>query len=217
VGFTLGDKMMINVVIVEDQDEIRKSLCILINGSDGFRCIKSFADAESAMKEIPQLLPDVALVDIHLPGASGIDCITAIKPLCPNTQFLICTVFEDADNIYKALKAGANGYLLKNTPPTKLLESIGEIFHGGSPMSSQIARKVINAFQNLQLSKPSMPDSLTMREKELLQYLSKGYRYKEIADKLFISHETVKTHIRNIYEKLQVQSKVEALNKVGMI
>jgi DNA-binding NarL/FixJ family response regulator len=209
--------MKITVAIVEDQKEIRESFCILINGSEGFRCIESYSNAEEAIIDIPKLNPDVALIDIHLPGATGIECIKILKPLCPNTQFLICTVFEDADNIFNALKAGANGYLLKNTPPSKLLEAINEINTGGSPMSGQIARKVIGAFQQSRPNQPVMPDSLTMREKELLTLLSKGFRYKEIAEKLFISHETVKTHIRNIYEKLQVQSKVEALNKVGMI
>ncbi len=209
--------MKITVAIVEDQQEIRESFSILINGSGGYRCVQSYSNAEDAIKDIPLLNPDVALIDINLPGATGIECVKVLKPLCPNTQFLICTVFEDAENIFNALKAGANGYLLKNTPPSKLLEAIKEINQGGSPMSSQIARKVIGAFQQSRPNQPEMPESLTMREKELLTLLSKGFRYKEIAEKLFISHETVKTHIRNIYEKLQVQSKVEALNKVGMI
>ena len=209
--------MKITVAIVEDQQEIRESFSILINGSGGYRCVQSYSNAEDAIKDIPLLNPEVALIDINLPGATGIECVKVLKPLCPNTQFLICTVFEDAENIFNALKAGANGYLLKNTPPSKLLEAIKEINQGGSPMSSQIARKVIGAFQQSRPNQPEMPESLTMREKELLTLLSKGFRYKEIAEKLFISHETVKTHIRNIYEKLQVQSKVEALNKVGMI
>lgn len=210
--------MKISVAIIEDQAEIRDSLCILINGSLDLKCVKTYENAEDAISELPSLMPDVALVDINLPGKNGIECILALKAQCPSTQFLICTVFEDTENIFKALKAGANGYLLKSTPPAKLLEAIIEINKGGSPMSSQIARKVIGSFQT---SPPApenkMPEILTMREKELLTYLSKGYRYKEIAEKLFISHETVKTHIRNIYEKLQVQSKIEAFNKIGII
>jgi DNA-binding NarL/FixJ family response regulator len=208
--------MSIKVVIIEDQRDIRESFCILINESEDIECIHSFENAEDAVNFIPELNPDVALVDIHLPGMSGIDCILKLKAICPKTQFLICTVFEDNENIFNALKSGANGYILKNTPPSKLLESIREVFKGGSPITSHIARKVIGVFQNPMQLNSEAAAVLTAREKEMLTYLSKGFRYKEIADKMFISHETVKTHIRNIYEKLQVQSRLEALNKVGV-
>ena len=209
--------MNTSVVIVEDQKEIRESLQILINGSEGLTCLATYESAEEAMDHIPSLSPNIAIIDIHLPNASGIECIKYLKPLCENTQFLICSVFEDPENIFNALKAGANGYLLKNTPPSKMLEALNDISKGGSPMSSQIARKVIASFQTKNEQHTKFSDQLTARENEMLSLLSKGFRYKEIAEKLFISHETVKTHIRNIYEKLQVQSKIEALNKVGLI
>ena len=208
--------MKISVAIIEDQKEIRESFCILINESQDIECMQAFSNAEEALNIIPKIKPNVVLVDIHLPGMTGIECIALLKDKCPNTQFLICTVFEDNENIFNALKAGANGYILKNTAPAKLLESIREVNAGGSPITSHIARKVITAFQNPMQARTEVTSTLTIREKEMLTFLSKGYRYKEIADKMFISHETVKTHIRNIYEKLQVQSRVEALNKVGV-
>jgi two-component system, NarL family, response regulator LiaR len=208
--------MKIKVAIIEDQREIRESFCILINESQDIECVHAFSNSEDAIKYLPEINPDVALVDIHLPGMSGIECISKLKESCPKTQYLICTVFEDNDNIFNALKAGANGYILKNTPPSKLLDSIREVYGGGSPITSHIARKVIGIFQNPMQINNEAASILTTREKEMLTYLSKGFRYKEIADKMFISHETVKTHIRNIYEKLHVQSRLEALNKVGI-
>lgn len=207
--------MSIKVAIIEDQKEIREMLAVLINGSEGFSCLKSFENAEDALNEIPFLKPDVVLVDIHLPKQSGIDCIIKLKPLCPQTQFLMCTSLEDSSTIFSALKAGANGYLTKSTPPAKLLEAIADVHKGGSPMSSHIARKVIEAFQTPEKSfGENETEILSAREKELLEQLAKGYRYKEIAEKLFISIDTVRTHVRNIYEKLQVNSRTEALNKV---
>lgn len=203
---------MIKVGIVEDEKQIRESLAMLINGSEGFCCEYAFANAEDAIDALPTLHLDVVLMDIHLPVKSGIECIAEVKPKCSNTQFLMCTSFEDTDSVFKALKSGATGYLTKTTQPSKILDAIIEVHKGGSPMSSNIARKVVASFQpaenNVELQK------LSNREKEILDLLSKGLRYKEVADKLFLSTETVRTHIRNIYEKLQVNSRTEALNKV---
>jgi DNA-binding NarL/FixJ family response regulator len=148
-----------------------------------------------------------------LPGISGIECIKQIKPALPLTQFMMCTVYEDNENVFDSLCAGATGYLLKNSPPGKITEAIIDLYHGGSPMSSTIARKVIRAFQP-SVKQTTDIEKLTKREREMLDLLAKGYRYKEIADRLFISFDTVRTHIHHIYEKLQVQSRTEALNKV---
>jgi len=204
--------MIINVAIVEDEKQIRESLVVLINGSEGFSCINSFETAEEAIEEIPSLNLDVVLMDIHLPGKNGIECITALKPKCESVQFLMCTSFEDTDSVFKALKEGASGYLTKTTQPSKILDAIVDVYKGGSPMSSHIARKVVSSFQ-LGNNVNSELQKLSVREKEILNLLSQGLRYKEIADKLFLSTETVRTHIRNIYEKLQVNSRTEALNK----
>ncbi len=205
--------MDIKVGIVEDEYQIRESLLILINGSEGFSCINGFESAEDAIKAIPSLELDVVLMDIHLPGKNGIECIAELKPLCPNTQFVMCTAFEDTDSVFNALKAGASGYLTKTTQPSKILDSIVDVYKGGSPMSSNIARKIVASFQQNNTQNTELK-KLSEREQQILELLSKGLRYKEIADKLFLSTETVRTHIRNIYEKLQVNSRTEALNKV---
>lgn len=203
--------MPITVSIVEDQKEIRQMLEILVRGSEGLKLLQSFSNAEDAIKKIPSSAPDVMLVDIHLPKMSGIEMLRTLKPLCTNTQFIMCTSMEDSENIFSALKAGANGYIVKSTAPAKLLEAITEVHNGGSPMSSQIARKVVGNFQQ---QKNSLLEKLSRREQEILELLSKGFRYKEIADQLFLSIETIRTHVRNMYEKLQVNSRTEALNKV---
>lgn len=203
---------MIRVAIVEDIKEIREGLQMLIDGSDGFVCTQAYATAEEALEKMPGLCPDVALMDINLPGINGIEAVRRLKTQCTHTQFIMSTVYEDDESIFESLKAGASGYLLKKTAPTKILDSITEIFHGGSPMSGQIARKVIATFQQ----KDSIDDSelLTQREKEILKSLAKGLRYKEIAFDFNIGIETVRSHARNIYEKLQVQSRTEAINKI---
>ncbi len=205
--------MDITVAIIEDQKDTRKMLSILINGSDGYECVATFETAEDALERIPGLKPSVVLVDIHLPGISGIECVRRLKERCTDMQFIMCTSLEDADNIFNALQAGATGYIIKSAPPGKILEAITDAHNGGSPMSSQIARKVISYFQ--QKPQPTNPEleKLSARELEILQYLAKGYRYKEMASMLFISIETVRKHIHNIYEKLQVNSRTEALNK----
>lgn len=204
--------MIIHVGIVEDEKQIRESLTVLINGSEGFSCEYAFETAEEAIIAIPTLELDVVLMDIHLPAKNGIDCIATLKPKCPSLQFLMCTSFEDTDSVFNALKAGASGYITKTTQPSKILDAIVEVFHGGSPMSSNIARKVVESFHHSIKINAEM-QKLSEREKEILNLLSQGLRYKEIADKLFLSTETVRTHIRNIYEKLQVNSRTDALNK----
>jgi len=204
--------MQLKIGIVEDEQKIREGLAVLINGSNGFLCEHTFDNAESAIEEIPELLLDVVLVDIHLPGKTGIECVAELKSVCKNTQFIMLTSFEDSESVFSSLKAGATGYLTKTTQPSKILEALTDVYNGGSPMSSHIARKIVNSFniyeKNIELEK------LSMREKEILSLLSEGYRYKEIANKIFLSTETVRTHIRNIYEKLQVNSRTDALNKV---
>lgn len=206
--------MTIRVAVIEDQKDTRDMLGILINGSDGYKCVATYESGEAAVTAIPDLEPDVVLVDIHMAGMTGIETVKKLKSQCPEMQFIMCTSLEDPENIFNALQAGATGYLTKSTAPTKILEAITDAFNGGSPMSSQIARKVITFFQ-AKAEKPNKElDKLSTREQEILDYLSKGYRYKEIASLLFINIETVRKHIHNIYEKLQVNSRTDALNKV---
>lgn len=202
----------ITVGIIEDEKEISDSIKELINGSEGFSCLHTFGTAEEAIKQLPELSLDVVLTDIHLPGKSGIECVAELKPKCPNTQFLMCTSYEDSDSVFKALQSGATGYLTKTTQSSKLLEAVVDVHKGGSPMSSNIARKIVNSFQSTE--KNEELEKLSAREQEILEWLAKGLRYKEIADKLSLGTETVRTHIRNIYHKLQVNSRTEALNKV---
>jgi DNA-binding NarL/FixJ family response regulator len=198
---------MINVSIVEDDDEIRESLALLINGTAGYTCINTFTDCETATKEIEEDPPDVILMDIGLPGMSGIEGVRKIKEKLPDIDILILTVHNDSKKVFEALCAGACGYLIKDTPPARLLESISEAYNGGAPMSSQIARMVVDSF------KTKSHDELTQRETEVLTQLCKGKSYKMIANTLFISEETVRRHIKNIYRKLEVGSKSEAVVK----
>lgn len=201
----------ISVAVVEDTTHIADLLEALIKGTAGYRMVGRFGSAEEAQIQIQELKPDVAIIDIHLPGESGLELIGRLKPKLKDTQFMVFTVFEDPEIIFQALAAGATGYLIKSTPPVKILEAISEIARGESPMSGNIARTIISKFQ----PQPNRFISLlTDREKETLEWMAKGYRYKEIADKLFISIDTVRSHVRHIYEKLEVQSKTEALNKV---
>lgn len=200
------------VSIVEDDDEVRQSLLVLINGSEGFRCVSAHRSAEDAIAGIPAAQPDVALLDINLPRQSGIDCVRQLKAQLPNLHCLMLTMYEDADLIFKSLTAGASGYLLKRTPPARLLDAILEVQHGGAPMSGKIARVVVQYFQQLKGPDPTT-ETLTRRERELLDLLAKGHRYKEIAVTLGISFDTVRAHLRNIYDKLQVRSRTEAVVK----
>jgi DNA-binding NarL/FixJ family response regulator len=205
--------MNIHVGIVEDDNYARESLSILINGAEGFSCEHTFETAEEAIAKIPLLNLDVVLMDIQLPGINGIECIKELKQQCNTIQYLMCTSFDDNDLIFNSLKAGASGFITKTTQPAKILEAILEIHNGGSPMSSQIARKVVNSFHDRN-NGTSEIHKLSVREKEILNLLSLGLRYKEISEKLFLSTETVRTHVRNIYEKLHVNSRTKALNKV---
>lgn len=202
----------IHIGIIEDELDVSESYQLLLNNDSAFSCTHIFATAEEAIINIPTLQLDVVLTDIGLPDKSGIDCIAYLKPRCPETEFLVCTSFEDTDSVFEALKAGATGYMVKSDSPSKLPAAITEVHNGGSPMSSHIARKVVVYFQ-LQKENTEL-EKLSFREQEILQFLSKGFRYKEIGAMLFISTETVRTHIRNIYQKLQVSSRTDALNKV---
>ncbi len=204
---------MIDVAIVEDEDDVRNGLAVLINGSEGFRCAQRYTSAEQALPAILRNSPDVLLVDINLGGMSGIECTRRLKAHRPGLPIMVLTVYDDDEKIFESLKAGASGYLLKTTPPARILEAIVDLQNGGSPMSSRIARKVVQTFQTMGES-PNDTENLSKREHEILFYLAKGYRYKEIADALFISVETVRTHLRNIYEKLHVRSGSEAVLKM---
>ena len=203
---------IITVIIVEDDQSVREGLQILINGTEGYNCVAACSSAEEALKIIPHYLPHVVLMDINLPGMNGIECVVRIKSTHPEIQVMMLTVFDNTDEIFNSLTAGATGYLLKKTPPSKLLEAITELVKGGSPMSGEIARKVVQTFM-----KPAIqhfPEAnLTPREEEILSYLAKGYLYKEIANTLFINIETVRTHIHKIYQKLQVRTRTEVLLK----
>jgi DNA-binding NarL/FixJ family response regulator len=204
--------MPITVSIVEDVEEIRESLALLINGSPGFQCISAYGRGKEAIRGIEKDQPDVVLMDINLPDVSGIDCVRELKSRNPKLAILMLTMYEDNEQVFNALAAGASGYLLKRIPPSKLIEAIQEVVQGGSPMSMQIARMVVQSFHRMGKSKDKQAD-LSPREEEILAHLAKGLRYKEIAETLFISVETVRSHLRRIYEKLQVRSGTEAVLK----
>jgi DNA-binding NarL/FixJ family response regulator len=206
----------IAVSIVEDDPSVRKILAGWIGRTKGFRFISEYGSAESAVARLPEDKPDVVLVDINLSGQSGIHCVCRLKPVIPSTQFLMLTVYEDADHIFDALAAGASGYLLKRTPRQELLTSIKQVHEGGSPMTSYIARKVVQSFQKPR-AQPPLPDELSPREWEVLRLLARGYAYKEIADTLTISVTTVNTHIHRIYQKLHVQSRGQAVARYAQI
>ena len=207
--------MNISVAIVEDNNDIRQALEQIITMADGYTLAGSCINGEEAINKIPNLNPAVVLMDINLGGINGIECVKILKELYPEILFMMCTVYEEDEKIFEALSAGANGYILKKTTPDKLLSAITELYEGGAPMSSQIANKVVAAFKN----KPAVSlnnellDVLSKREKEILEALSKGLLYKEIADQLFISPQTVRKHVYHIYEKLHVSNRVEAVNK----
>jgi len=204
--------MAINVCIIEDDRETRESLVELLNGAPGLRCVGDYPAGEVALRAIPAQKPDVALVDINLPGMSGIECVEKLKSLIPALEVLMLTTYEDNDLIFNSLRAGAKGYLLKKMAPTELIEAIAQVHAGGAPMPMQIARKVVQYFQGLGTS-ASEVGQLSPREQEILALLAKGAFYKEIADALKISISTVRTHIQHIYEKLHVQSRTEAARK----
>lgn len=203
--------MPIRVSIVEDLAEIREGLTDLVRSDKELMMLESFDTAESAAEKLPKLNADIVIMDINLPGMSGIECIKQIKEKCPATQFMMFTVYENDEKVLQALQAGATGYLLKRTKPQQILESIKELNQGGSPMSSNIARKLLNIF--LDDKKVNKKEALTDRENDVLQLLADGLLYKEIAERLNIVHGTVRQHIHNIYEKLHVQNRTEAVNK----
>ena len=204
--------MSIAVSIIEDDAPARQILAGWIRRAEGFRCASDHGSAESALEQLPREKPAVVLMDINLPGMSGIECVRRLKPLLPETQFVMLTVYEDADHIFNALAAGASGYLLKQTPRHELLTALKDVHAGGSPMTSNIARKVVKSFHQ---SRPltQQPEDLSPREREVLELLANGYLYKEIAEALGISVPTVNTYIRRIYEKLHVRSRAQAVAK----
>lgn len=204
----------VRVALVEDDAAVREGLALLVGGAPGFACVAACATAEEALARLPALAPDIVLMDIGLPGLSGIDCIRLLKRQQSGLQIMMLTVFEDHNRIFRSLSAGASGYLLKQTEPERLLEAIAELHAGGSPMSAQIARRVVEAFQRPPLENVDPTARLTVREQEIVTHLAEGQLYKEIADQLGLSVETVRTHLRNIYEKLHVRNRTEAVAKV---
>lgn len=203
--------MAITVSIVEDNEKLRGTLARVLNRADGFQCLSQYPSAEDALKDLPVTKPQVVLMDINLPGINGVECVRQLKKIAPEILIIMLTVYEDTENIFDALAAGASGYLLKRTTSKELLDAIREVQRGGSPMTTHIARKVVRSFQKAPPAQPA--ENLSEREQQVLDLLSKGLMYKEIADKLEISYETVHTYIRRIYEKLSVRTRTEAVAK----
>jgi DNA-binding NarL/FixJ family response regulator len=204
--------MSVTLSIVEDRAGFRESMVRMLNDAPGFRCLHAYGSAEEALKGIPEAPPDVVLMDINLPGMNGVECVRLLHTLAPKVRVIMLTVYENTENIYAALKAGASGYILKRTSPAKLLEAIQDVVDGGAPMSSAIARKVVQSFQEPVPTGAPM-ENLSSREQEVLDMLAKGFLYKEISDKLNLGLGTIKTYVRRIYEKLHVQSRTEAVIK----
>ena len=206
--------MPITVSIVEDNDKLRGTLAKVIGRAEGFRLASDYSSAEDALADLPKVKPDVVLMDINLPGMNGVECVRKLKATQPQVQVMMLTVYEDTENIFNALAAGANGYMLKRTPAKELIEAIHEVHRGGSPMTAHIARLVVQSFQKPVAAPAAVGLSeLSEREQQVLDLLSQGLIYKEIAEKLSITYETVHTYIRRIYEKLQVRSRTEAVAK----
>ncbi|HLX96133.1 MAG TPA: response regulator transcription factor [Verrucomicrobiae bacterium] len=202
--------MSITIAIIEDDMPAREILTDWIRRAEGFQCVSEHDDAESALEALPAKKPAVVLVDINLPGVNGIECIRRLKPILPQTQFVMLTVYQDDNHIFKALAAGASGYLLKQTPRQMLLAALKEVHAGGSPMSSSIARKVVQSFRRTTAVQGDATE-LSPREQEVLELLARGFLYKEIAESLQLSVQTVNTYIRRIYEKLHVRSRAQAI------
>ena len=203
----------IKVILVEDLEEVIEGLTAFIQRDEDLQLMGIYRTAEAAALELPILKPDIVIMDINLPGMTGIDCIRQVKLVTPSIQFMMFTVYENNEQVFEALKAGASGYLLKKTAPGQIILSVKELFEGGSPMSASIARKLVSVFQDNRDHPAAAASILSPREKEVLNALSKGMLYKEIADELGISFHTVRQHIGKIYEKLHVQNKTEAINK----
>jgi DNA-binding NarL/FixJ family response regulator len=203
-------KRMITVSIVDDESQLRQSIETFINGSPGFRCVSAYGSAESAVKGLVSDRPDVVLMDIRMGGMNGIQCVERLKERLPEIQIVMLTVYEDTEQIFRALAAGASGYLLKRLNPDKLLEAIREVHEGGSPMSHSIARKVVASFQKAGRNRGEQPALLSPREQLVLERLAKGLAYKQIADQLGVNAGAVRTSLRRIYEKLHMQSRADA-------
>jgi DNA-binding NarL/FixJ family response regulator len=199
------------ICIVEDKADLREGMSLMVELNSAYTLAGSFANAEEAMQKIPELIPDAVLMDINLPGMSGIGCVNALKVMFPNMLFLMCTAYEDNDKIFDSLKAGASGYILKTEGPSKIMEALEDMIAGGSPMSSNIARKVVASFTHMG-KENTVIETLSDREKMVLDNLAKGLIGKEVADILQISSGTVRKHVQNIYKKLQVNTRVEAVN-----
>jgi len=204
--------MSTTIAIVEDNPGVRQNWMRLVDTTPGFRCVAGCASGEEALAQLPELKPDVVLMDINLPGLSGIECTARLKAKLARTQFLIITVYADNERVFQALQAGASGYLLKRTPPAELVAAIKDVLAGGAPMTGEIARKVVETFRR-PVAAPLADSSLTEREAEVLTLLSKGYANKEIAAQLAISFDTVRAHLKKIYEKLHVRCRTEAAAK----
>jgi DNA-binding NarL/FixJ family response regulator len=204
---------MIKVVIVEDDQEILQSLLQLLAADPDIVVTKTFLNAESFISSFSDLFMDIVLMDIGLPNKNGIQAVAELKPKRPKVQYIMCTIYDDEEKIFNALCVGASGYLLKNTSPSEISEAIKTVYNGGSMMSASIARKVVQSFQNRQIQSKEL-EELSPRQWEILRFLDQGFRYKEIADKMNLSFETIRTYCRNIYEVLQVHSRTDALNKV---
>jgi DNA-binding NarL/FixJ family response regulator len=205
--------MSIRVAIVEDHRAVRENLAVLLNAAPGFSCVASCASAEEAWQSLPAAAPEVVLMDIHLPGRSGIACVARLRSLLPQTQVIMLTIEEDTEQIFESLKAGATGYLVKHVAPEEILAAVSEVHGGGAPMSSHIARKVVTAFRQ-PLKGAANEAALSPREEEVLRLLAKGHRSKEIAEELGVALGTVNTYVRHIYEKLHVRSRAEAVARL---
>ena len=212
--------MAITVSIVEDSEQLRSTLARMIGRAEGFQCLGDYGTAEDALEAIPKHPPNVVLMDINLPGMNGVECVRKLKQVLPTTQVVMLTAYEDTENIFNSLAAGASGYLLKRSKSVEILEAIRDVPNGGSPMTTHIARKVVQSFQASAAAAATAPapaaepsEELSPREREVLDLLSQGFMYKEISDKLGISFETVRTYIRRIYEKLHVRTRTEAVAK----
>jgi DNA-binding NarL/FixJ family response regulator len=203
----------IRVTIFEDNKHLRESLYYLVNGTEGFECADAYPDCSDLLFRIKKSRPDVVLMDIEMPGINGIEGVKLIKANFPSIQILMQTVFEDNDNIFNSICAGASGYLLKTTSPAEYIEAVKDVYHGGSPMTGSVARKVLQLFRHNILPVSKQDYMLTTKETEVLQYLVKGFSFKMIAAAIGISYETVRTHMKNIYAKLHVNSNTEAVSK----
>ena len=209
----LDSGALMTIAIVEDNVPMRETLMELIDSTQGMKCVCVCEDAAQALRQLPKAMPEIVIMDIRLPDGSGIECTARLKRLLPQTQIMIYTVHEDNDQIFEALKAGASGYLLKSATPTEIIASLHDIRQGGAPMSSEIARKVVQSFHTPRAAGSPELATLTPREEEILALLAQGYVAKEIARKLFVSYATVRTHLHHIYEKLHVGTKTEAVVK----